>query len=758
MKLEILEAVSRAEIVHYADDRTHITSRHNRVRIERDGNATHIQLPFAGTKDFLGFSRLARRMLRLDKCNVVPVDGDQGNLVIVRQGTVYHYSSADRCLTETLALPGCRNLLHQSICVVDERHVYLGSYGANRERAAVPIHYSDDGGRSWRKLFTFENGAIKHVHGCYWDSHEEKIWVFAGDEDGECKVIVADRNFEEIEWLGDGGQEWRACNAFFQADAVYWIMDSPLRGNHCMRLDRKTRTLSRGQRFPGPVWYIKRLAEDGFLAATACETGPGVDDESAHLFFSRDLETWTEVRSFAHDRLPKGYFKFGVIGFADGQQSVDGFYLFGEALSGLDGKALRCRLSGTGPQTPETLQPKFSNLTPEILRDLHQSLAAEGACSGATGAWAEALLRTCEINSRTFPNCLRQKWPDAGQRRSMALALADFFVLCFQRLEDIRFLNLLLKLRDRGLVSSLKTVEDALETLRREAQESLPLTAGKPLEEPPLPDFGGKACVVVLSPNPYSLYTITVAELLRRSGVQVGAIVVRRLFDGKRLLGEFKRDGRRLVGKIWKKALLKSAAYGDEPFETIVDFRDANAITQRNVKEFAQSHGIPVISCTGFSDPAVIEALEKLTPDLCVFTGGGIVGAPVLERSGRGVLNCHMGILPAYRGMDVVEWPVLLGEPDKVGLTVHVMDRGIDTGDILSVLPVAPQPGESFAGLRRRLEPIMCRRIAAACLGLLSGELKRQSQDSGDGRQYFVMHPNLNEIAQLRLNSRPNKT
>jgi methionyl-tRNA formyltransferase len=56
-----------------------------------------------------------------------------------------------------------------------------------------------------------------------------------------------------------------------------------------------------------------------------------------------------------------------------------------------------------------------------------------------------------------------------------------------------------------------------------------------------------------------------------------------------------------------------------------------------------------------------------------------------------------MSIVPDYRGMDVVEWPILHGEPDKVGLTVHVMDSGIDTGDILSIRTIKPHQGEGFA-------------------------------------------------------------
>ena len=66
--------------------------------------------------------------------------------------------------------------------------------------------------------------------------------------------------------------------------------------------------------------------------------------------------------------------------------------------------------------------------------------------------------------------------------------------------------------------------------------------------------------VVVFSPNRFSLYTIYMAELLRRNHVDIKAIVIRKLFNPSRFLSEFGRDGSRLFKKIWKK--LDSAEEG----------------------------------------------------------------------------------------------------------------------------------------------------------------------------------------------------
>jgi hypothetical protein len=335
----VFEQIIDREIVHYADDELCVSSLSNRVYIE-GMQKNVVAMPQKGFQSLLATSRLARRALRLDKCNVTKIGDD---FVIIRQGRVYHYNLRNKTLSPTLNLKNCRNVLHQSIAVVDKQ-VFFGEYGSNPARNEVPIYRSQDGGESWEIIYCFPAGRIKHIHGCYWDPYEQKIWVFTGDFAGENFILVADLEFKHVEWIGDGTQAYRACNAFFEEDAVHWIMDSQLETSYHVRMTRHSRKIEKKDAFAGPVWYIKRLADGYYLAATTQEIGPGVKDRYAHLMVSRDLESWEDIHLFEHDGLPKRYFKFGVIGFSDGEQSSQGFYIFAEAIKGLDGKAALCHL------------------------------------------------------------------------------------------------------------------------------------------------------------------------------------------------------------------------------------------------------------------------------------------------------------------------------------------------------------------------------------------------------------------------------
>jgi len=341
MKLIIKEILNK-EICHFASDDRLITSVYTKIYVQDSQDRYTVNLPpDIWWKRIFSVSRLARRALRLDKCNVVPVGDD---LVIIRQGKVYHYEKETEKLSHTLNLASCRNVLHQSILVFDQKELYFGEYSHLADRSDVLVYRSLDGGRSWATLFAFPKGQIKHVHGCYYDPFEDKIWVLTGDFKDECYLLCTDKDFREIEWIGDGQQNYRACNVFFEEDAVHWVMDSQLQDSYHIKLDRKTRTIEKRQMFPGPVWYLKNLSDSYYLAATVQEIGPGVHDKKAHLMVSKDLETWDDVYQVAHEGLPKRYFKFGVIGFAAGIQSSRGFYLFAEALKGIDGKTLFCEI------------------------------------------------------------------------------------------------------------------------------------------------------------------------------------------------------------------------------------------------------------------------------------------------------------------------------------------------------------------------------------------------------------------------------
>jgi folate-dependent phosphoribosylglycinamide formyltransferase PurN len=67
-------------------------------------------------------------------------------------------------------------------------------------------------------------------------------------------------------------------------------------------------------------------------------------------------------------------------------------------------------------------------------------------------------------------------------------------------------------------------------------------------------------------------------------------------------------------------------------------------------------------------------------PDVVVINGTRILSAALLSSCNAVFLNIHCGITPAYRGVHGAYWALYRNDHTNAGVTVHVVDRGIDTG------------------------------------------------------------------------------
>jgi len=258
-----------------------------------------------------------------------------------------------------------------------------------------------------------------------------------------------------------------------------------------------------------------------------------------------------------------------------------------------------------------------------------------------------------------------------------------------------------------------------------------------------------KKRVVIICPNPESYITTSVCELLIRRDIRIDAVIVKR-FTLKRFLDEFSRDGARLIKKIWRKLILKSLAYEQNDYENIIYFRSKLDIRLKNVKQLVKFN-TEIMNVANINSKDVENLLTKLRPDLVVFTGGGIIKENILNVSGQGVVNCHMGILPMYRGMDVIEWPILNEDWKNIGLTVHFMERGVDTGDILKIHYIPLKKNDNIKSVRSRFEPIMVEQLVNVIDDYLDKKIVPKKQSMDDGKQFFVMSDKLVDIAESKL-------
>ena len=260
--------------------------------------------------------------------------------------------------------------------------------------------------------------------------------------------------------------------------------------------------------------------------------------------------------------------------------------------------------------------------------------------------------------------------------------------------------------------------------------------------------------VALFAPTSTSLYSRLVAlDLHRQAGVELVGIFVRRLWSYKRIRTDLRREGPRLLSKIYTKLVLPQTLVGNQATSPMTSLALELGLDFDDLGTFSQRMGVPYQKVFDFNDAASESSLRALSPDLVVFTGGGLIRKNILDIPGLGVLNCHSGLLPHYRGMDTLEWSILEAQDKapKVGLTLHYMDTGVDTGSILRQHVEELHPGDTLDAIRRRLEPAMVRLISSGVRDLQAGALQAKAQEHAAGQQYFVIHPRLRARAAIKL-------
>lgn len=102
------------------------------------------------------------------------------------------------------------------------------------------------------------------------------------------------------------------------------------------------------------------------------------------------------------------------------------------------------------------------------------------------------------------------------------------------------------------------------------------------------------------------------------------------------------------------------------------------------IKEFAQKHNIDVYQPNKLKDNIdAYNKIKELNPDyLVVVAYGKILPETILNIPVYAPINVHFSLLPKYRGAAPVNWSIVKGE-ELTGVTTMVMDKGLDTGDIL---------------------------------------------------------------------------
>lgn len=125
----------------------------------------------------------------------------------------------------------------------------------------------------------------------------------------------------------------------------------------------------------------------------------------------------------------------------------------------------------------------------------------------------------------------------------------------------------------------------------------------------------------------------------------------------------------------------------------------------RRIAEICRTHGLDaelkaalkVHHVASVNDESTIELLRSLQPRVVVVNGTRIISERLLHAIDVPFINTHAGITPKYRGVHGAYWALAQHDVENAGVTVHLVDSGLDTGGVLYQARIHPTAADNFA-------------------------------------------------------------
>lgn len=148
-----------------------------------------------------------------------------------------------------------------------------------------------------------------------------------------------------------------------------------------------------------------------------------------------------------------------------------------------------------------------------------------------------------------------------------------------------------------------------------------------------------------------------------------------------------------------------------------------NNFIYKRLEIIAQKFGVPFLRCNDLTAEIFLDKLKSFVPDLFVVAHfQRLLNKELMALPKIGGINLHPSLLPKYRGMSPQHWPIINGD-EYTGVTVHFIDEGIDTGDIIEQEKIEIDKEMYVSDLQIKMIPLYKRIVVNALKKIYSGKL-----------------------------------
>ncbi len=146
-----------------------------------------------------------------------------------------------------------------------------------------------------------------------------------------------------------------------------------------------------------------------------------------------------------------------------------------------------------------------------------------------------------------------------------------------------------------------------------------------------------------------------------------------------------------------------------------------------------------------------LERIRNAGPDIIILGQSGIVKKEILDIAKIGVLNAHPGIVPQYRGIDSFQWAAYYNDFERIGISVHWVNKGVDSGNVITVIKYKFTGKEKFSNFEETLYKICIDELVEVTKRLRFKVEPGKEQNLSEGAQYYKIPRKSLKIAKANF-------
>jgi methionyl-tRNA formyltransferase len=183
--------------------------------------------------------------------------------------------------------------------------------------------------------------------------------------------------------------------------------------------------------------------------------------------------------------------------------------------------------------------------------------------------------------------------------------------------------------------------------------------------------------------------------------------------------------------------------------ERLKDKRALKEIFTQKPYDYIEKKDVDVLEVNDINSEEVENFVRLKAPEVVLVSGTPLLKEPLIKSAQGKIINLHPGFAPQYRGRYGSFWPIYNREPHLVGATIHFIDKGIDTGNILVQQQVAFERNDTLKAITYKQQKLGVELLIKCLKNFDSLTTQAYHKDLCPSKNYYI--PGLTHYIKAKM-------